>query len=263
MSKGLGVVRHLTDAVKTKWKGTIGIVGFQPHAVALLNKEMVKYGNATGLSDDQHFPEILAIGMECSDKRHLIDQVNLCRDFGCDAVVSPERIGQSRLDQMIKDSTGTTVKFLSGSISDLAQEAIESAFKVDNIRRPDLLFDKEVAWEGQQKRVRRNLEKDKADRNGRLEERNSFGGYPILKRKFIGVLGGSGPLASAALCEILTEKAVDYVHYSVNSAPGKHYFEMRAGPSYIQHYSNAVDFFSSSRGEVLGDTLQHSPRAFI
>lgn len=231
------------NPAKSLWKGTIGIVGFSRSAVAQLNLEIVKYGNSIGFLDDQYFPESLAIGVECNDKRHLIDQVNICLDFGCDIIVCPEKIGESRLDQIIKDSTGASVIF-EESGANLAEQAINLSFKVANIRRPNLLYDPNRPWLEQVKTVQDNIIRDALDREGRFEERKRFGGYPILNSKaIVGNLGGAGPYASATLSKDFADKAVDNVHYSVNSAPGKHPFEMGVGPSYIPHYQNAVHFF--------------------
>jgi aspartate racemase len=52
-------------------------------------------------------------------------------------------------------------------------------------------------------------------------------------------------LASADFCFKLAQTLTPFVHYSANSAPGKHRFETGVGPSYIEHYKNAVNFFDS------------------
>ncbi|NBV06898.1 MAG: aspartate/glutamate racemase family protein [Proteobacteria bacterium] len=252
MTKSLNLARNFSTQItksasenlKPKKLPTIGIVGFSPLTVAHLNKEIVQYGNARGLSNDQDFPDMLTIGLNNVGKKIMfIDQVKLCYDFGSDIIVAPDRVGESRLDEMTYDSTGVNALFLETNIKDLAKKALDIALDMEKSRRPNLVFSKINCHENDQPEILKNLLKDEADRKERIQQRKKLEPYSILNdRKFVGVLGGAGPLASAIACQKLAEQGLNYIHYSVNSAPGKHLFEMKVGPSYINHYSSATRF---------------------
>lgn len=250
MSKSDTALLSQTDVLRQK--GMIGIIGFNdPIAVAILNREIIKYGNTIGLIDDQHFPEILAVGMRCENTQQFFDQAKLCVDFGCDVLVFAEVVGASKLDEQVEQIHNAGMSMMSlqdgESIEQLAQKVLQRSLKVKKPRRPDIIFKSDQDWRDQVQVVQENLDQDLNDRKQRFQERYSYGytrgGGQLFMHKKVGVIGGAGPLTSASLCEGLAKDAVPFVHYSVNSAPGKHYFEMGQGPSYIPYYKNAVNFF--------------------
>lgn len=232
--------------LKWKWKGTIGIISLNPIEAANLNKGIIDYGNSIGLVDDQHFPEILAVGIKSGDIRHLADQAKLCYDFGCDVVAIAQTIGETKLNEdLAKNISPVPVFAIKTNPKDFAKELCDHVIKLSKTRRPNLIFDLQSTNE---KEIRANLEEDKESRTKRINQSKKYNRrspYATLQDGFVGVIGGAGPLASADFCFKLAQDKTPFVHYSVNSAPGKHRFETEGGPSYIQHYENAVDFFDS------------------
>jgi aspartate racemase len=227
---------------KSKRMGTIGIIGLDPLAAANLNKEIVHYGNSIGMIDDQHFPEILTVGIKSRDSRYLQDQANLCFDFGCDLVAIPQKTGNSKLAKRISNDISSVPVFtLEQNIKELAKKVTDYANNLEKPRRNKIVIHENL----EELQIIKNLKNDQKNRLKRINDRNEHGGYPVLKNGFIGVIGGAGPLASADFCFKLAQTLTPFVHYSANSAPGKHRFEMENGPSYIEHYKNAVNFFKS------------------
>ncbi|MBM3580233.1 MAG: hypothetical protein FJX34_05630, partial [Alphaproteobacteria bacterium] len=187
----------------TKWKGTIGIVG-NPRIVAKLNKEIIRYGNSIGLFDDQHFPEILAVGIDYdTDIRYLQDQVNLCRDFGCDVIALPQ-IPQT--SSLLGSITSTVrIAALQGDLANLARSLVDQSIESPTHKRPDLIFTN--ADEAERKRVADNLHTDQTYREKRISDQLRHGGYPILSTTaLVGIIGGAGPLTSAEFALQLADK---------------------------------------------------------
>jgi len=243
---------QLSPEQVTQWKGTIGITGFNPVQVAKLNKYIIEYGNSIGLTDDQHFPEIIAVGIKNKDPRYLVDQIHFCDDFGCD-IIAVIGVSGTPLEVRCQSEIMTSKGKDDLELQDLARQvldqsiAISSSRKSDGssyCRRPDLL-----SYDGSSLEINpqllENLELDKFLRTKRINDRKDHGGYPILDRpenKFVFVAGGAGPLASQDFFSELTSTLTPAIHWSQTSAPGKQRFEIKIGPSYIPHYRMMMDF---------------------
>jgi aspartate racemase len=225
-------------------KVTIGIIGLDPERVAELNREVIEYGNSIGLTNDQDFPEIIAIGVKSDNIEDLISQGKFCFDFGCDVLVMADSPGMSGLNTKLTEITSLPVLFPTGkNMTSLVGEVFNYANTTDNIRKPNIFFSSPQPEEQEIVEINHNLENDRISRSQRISDRKEP--YSFLQnKKVFGVLGGAGPGASATFCEKLVRKSVPYLHYSVNSAPGKHLFEIGHGPSYVPHYSSAVDCFN-------------------
>lgn len=242
-----------------KWHGTIGIIGLDPTKVVTLNKNIVEYGNKIGLTDDQEFPEIISIGIKSNKAWYLEDQANLCNDFGCDVVAVAGDIGDNKESILRKrlEVAAHPMPLLSlhkQNFMRLAQESFEQACNIEKSRRPDLLYlENGGDFKNEIPKIDANIERDQINRGKRINERYQYGGgYPFLKNvPFAGIIGGGGPLASADLCEKLAATSTPFIHYSVNSAPGKYRFEMGNGPSFVNHYKNAVNLFDNLGAEHL------------
>lgn len=249
------------EKLRKKWKGTIGIIGGNPELVSQLNQEMIAYGNANlGLVDDQHFPEMLSIGIKC-DAEKILNQVDICYDFGCDVLALAQEVDQefdltARFNLLESPNNSLKIFALQSDLAPeealkkLAAETMEYAcHQVDKPRRPNLIcqeFEEDI-----QEEELRNLEKDRLERNRRIEMRRSGScyQYPILiKNPFVGVIGGAGPMASATFTKELVN--TNFIHYSACCVPGKHRYEMTGaekGPPYKFHYQNIVECFDSLR----------------
>ena len=233
-----------------KWHGTIGIIGLDPTKVVTLNKSIVEYGNSIGFTDDQQFPEILSIGIKSDKAWYLEDQANLCNDMGCDVVAVAGDVGKDLVLKTRLETANHPLPLLFLNKQDmkgLAKEALDYARKIEHPRRPNLLYSEDGGDFGkEEKGVNDNLALDIRNRGKRSKEREQHGGgYPFLKNVvFGGIIGGGGPLASADFCEKLAKTTIPFIHYSVNSAPGKYRFEMSKGPSFVNHYRNAVSLFN-------------------
>lgn len=243
---------------------TIGIIGFSHSQVAKLNRIIIEVGNKIGLTSDQQFPEILAIGIHCrnNDIALLKSQAQICADFGCDIIAVTDEMSESHT-KTLSDTTASKEIISGTKLSELAIEIFSRSLKLtinpeQKFKRPDNIFftddDIEIftrtTTEGDEKlqiedNINAMLLSDQKNRDERIAKRNS---YEILtesgeRLRFTGVIGGGGPLASADFCERLAEISVPYIHYSVNAAPGKHLYGIGRGPSYVPHYRNAADFF--------------------
>lgn len=244
--------QQLSPEQVNQWKGTIGITGFNPVQVAKLNKYIIEYGNSIGLTDDQHFPEIIAVGIKNKDPRYLVDQIYFCDDFGCD-IIAVIGVSGTPLEVRGQSEIMTSKGKDDLELQDLARQvldqsiAISSSRKSDGssyCRRPDLL-----SYDGSSLELNpqllENLELDKFLRTKRINDRKDHGGYPILDRpenRFVFVAGGAGPLASQDFFSELTSTLTPSIHWSQSSAPGKQRFEIKTGPSYIPHYRMMMDF---------------------
>jgi aspartate/glutamate racemase len=223
---------------------SIGIIGMSPGNVAALNLRITQEIAKGGISIDQDHPEILAIGLPTSDINQLKSAANLCKDFGVDVIAIAEtmqksilRSNFSYLDLPIFALTDTA-----DDLSALAAKVTARVCKPHDAIRPDILYDI-----SDEEKTLHNLERDRVDRDTRMRRRMEQGGYSILRayrEGFVGVLGGAGPLASAAFLEKCTDFGVPYICYSNTSAPSKNDFETGAGPSYIEHYKNSCYFFA-------------------
>ena len=209
----------------SKWMGTIGIIGIKPSAVGSLCKGIVLYCDSIGMSDDQHFPEILTVGIKTTrnDRRYLQDKANLCYDFGCDLIAIPQRPGESKLAKKISDDISSIPVFtLEQSIQELAKTVVDYAIELERPRRKNTV-------------IRENLKNDRKLRLKRIADRYEHGKYPVLNNGFIGVVGGA---ASADFCFRLANASTPFVHYcSANLS--------KQSASYTEHYKNAVNFFDS------------------
>ncbi len=245
--RGINVGAEITNYRKA----TIGIIGLEPKLVAAFNVELVKQANAMGLKTDQAIPEILAIGIKCESQKYLSEMAEVCHDFGCDFVVSPDQLGNSNIDKNIRASTRISVAFPRGDqeMRDFANEVMVRACDTKNVRRPQLYYGE---GENFSKKISDNLKLDEKERGARINQhKRESGEYSVFRNNaFVGVIGGAGPWASSSLCELLSGRAVNFVHFSVNSAPGKHKFEMGTGMSYIEHYKNAVGFFRGIKAKL-------------
>jgi aspartate racemase len=237
-------------ALQRKPKGAIGIVGFNPVQVAKLNKLIIQYGNSIGLKDDQHFPDIIAIGIATTDARYLDDQVNLCSDYGCDLIAMVEPQTDSLKNASMSDKFGIPVMMLTDedkALRNLAKAVLDRSIAIDRPVRGNLACFKEIGDGAKQ--IFDNLALASRDTEKRVADRLTHGKYPILKatRKergdVVGILGGAGPAASAELFGKLAEMGTPAIHLSVNGAPGKFRFEREGGPSYIPYYQSALQFF--------------------
>lgn len=242
-----------------KWHGTIGIIGLDPTKVVKLNKDIIEYGNSVGLTDDQEFPEIMSIGIRSNRAAHLEDQAKLCLDIGCDVVVVAGDTGNSS-ESVLRKGLEVAVHPLpllsshKQDFKDLAKKAFDYACNVENPRRPDLLYLEDGSdFRSAEERVGINIAADTRSREKRMKEReDDSAGYPFLRNTmFGGIIGGAGPLASSDLCEKLARTSIPFIHYSVNSAPGKYRYEMHQGPSFVPHYRNAVKLFEDLGAEFL------------
>jgi aspartate/glutamate racemase len=223
---------------------TIGIIGMSPGNVASLNLRITQEIARAGINLDQDHPEILAIGLPTSDIHMLKSAANLCKDFGADVIAVAGKIQKSilratfsYLDLPIFAITEDTADFTA-----LAVKVTARICKPHDAIRPDILYDI-----SDEERIKHDLERDRVERDTRMRRRMEQGGYSILRayqEGFVGVLGGAGPLASAAFLEKCTDFGVPYVCYSNTSAPSKNDFETGAGPSYIEHYKNSCYFFA-------------------
>ena len=249
MSKG-----PVEKTIKTKHKGTIGIIGPALN-VAKLSRMVVLHANDLGLDDDQYIPEVIAVGINTNDIKFLTDEARLCSDYGCDLIAFANKItGAESFKKALEDELSIPVFGCgAGSIDEqleiLAKNIVDYSIRVDvaSIRRPVLSYRSEE----DPFIVADNVFVDNLQRLRRLEDRADHGGYPVLKKatgtsgRFVGVLGGSGPLTSADFTCKLAANGVPFVHCSINSAPGRLIFEQGEGPSYIPHYANVINFFNT------------------
>lgn len=241
-------------ALQKKHKGTIGIIGTNPVRVAKLNEEIVRYCNTIGLNRDQQIPEIIAIGIPTTNKKFLQDQAKICSDFGCDILaITESEGGDTNFRSSISDLL-MQIQFGS-DLSELAKTVVDLATSVERPRRDNLVFSSsqlsDITGE-EMKELDQNFQRDISERNARIADSKRHGGYPILKLdKFVGILGGGGPMASAQFATKLAENGNFFVHYSCSSAPGKIEFETGVGPDYVQRYAAATRYFESIEASVL------------
>ena len=221
---------------------TIGIIGMSPVNVAQLNLHITKEISNAGINLDQDHPEILAVGLPTSSIRDLKSAAALCKDFGADVIAIAEKL-QKHILRTNFSSLGVPVYAMTEDMQDmnaLVTKVIARACKPHDAIRPDIMYSDDEKTE-------LDLERDRFERDMRMRQREAQGGYTILKTfrgKFVGVLGGAGPLASSAFLQKCTDFGVPFICYSNTSAPSKNDFETGAGPSYIGHYRNSCYFFA-------------------
>jgi aspartate/glutamate racemase len=241
-------------ALQKKHKGTIGIIGTTPTNVAKLNEEIVKYCNSIGLSRDQQIPEIIAIGIPTTDGDFLRDQAKICSDFGCDILAITESEGGDKSFRSSIADLSMQIQF-GNDLTELAKTVTNLALSVKKPRRDNLVFssnkNSEIPEE-EGKRLESNFKRDVLERNARVAHRKEHGRYPILDhKKFVGILGGGGPMASAQFATTLAGNGDCFVHWSQSSTPGKIEYEMGVGPDYIERYRAAAEYFKSISASVL------------
>lgn len=271
-----GSASQSLPATAKKPMPTIGIIGLKPKEVAELNKLIVQYGTEErGLSDDQDHPNVIAIGIPVEDNDHLQSCANLCYDAGCNIIAIAGDEGSSRIGDIIRrnfEHQGRkNVVVMSGNdMKLLAKQIVDSALDFNipgqNIQIPDFVNKlKEIkepteGTDADKEREIRRQTKEMAKEVASIEEKIAthklssskkldyglgHGHYSALEeRKICGIIGGAGPLASAALAEKLAEDSVDFIHYSLNCAPGKHRYRSKKGPHYFDHYSIALNLFN-------------------
>lgn len=229
---------------------TIGIIGMSPQNVARLNEEIVKYGNSIGFDEDQKHPEILAIGSTTFDINYLWDQAKLCSDFGCDILAIASTPGDTEAmrrfsrelsvaPMALENESDAAFKALAKQVIDSITNRAEAGIKPRRSQNRSAQFPD----------YEKKLDLDTRERQARMNFRASHGSYPLftapqspLCGKFIGVIGGAGPLASAEASKKLAREGLSFVHWSVNQAPGKLKHEMGEGPDYVHYYRQASDF---------------------
>jgi len=226
--------------LQTKHKATIGIAGLDPNKVAELTKLIIAMGLKIGLSDDQHFPEIIAVGIDPEgDPNKMRDQIHFCADQGCDVIAVTNTIKLDGVDRGLEVVCGDDLEAI-------AKEVLLKALdKADPIRPKQCGFSAEellVLGKTEEAAIMEAVSADYALRESRVKARQAVGGYSFLEKvrhnlPVTGILGGAGPEASATFAAMLAHKAVPFIHFSVNSAPGKHRFEVEGGSSYIPHYA--------------------------
>ncbi len=239
---------------------TIGIIGMSPQSVAKLNEEIVKYGNSVGFDEDQKHPEILAIGSTTLDINYLWDQAKLCSDFGCDILAIASTPGDTEImrrfskelsvvPMALENESDAAFKLLAQQIIDSIMSRAESGLKPRRSQNRSAQF---PDYESK-------LDLDARERQARMDFRASHGSYPLftapqspLCGKFIGVIGGAGPLASAEASKKLAREGLSFIHWSVNQAPGKLKHEMGEGPDYVHYYKHASKFLKKL---LTGDTI--------
>ena len=231
-----------SDAIINE-KSTLGIIGMSPGHVALLNYYICMEVNRQKRILDQDHPEVLAIGLPTSDLKMLKSAAELCRDFGCDVIAIAESVPADTLQASFRYLGLPTfaVTQYADDLRTLAVTLVEEMYRPRKTLRPCTNFISREETSGA-------LKKDCNDRSARMKQQYRRGGYPLIdkmySKKFVGVLGGAGPLASAAFCQKCADFGVPFVLYSNTNAPSKHNFEMGVGPDYRGHYQNACDFFS-------------------
>lgn len=230
---------QVPQSSKYKWKGTIGIVGLDPNAVAELNIGIVKYANNVGLTEDQHIPEIISVGVPTKDVRLLESQVELCKAMGADVIAFPQETKSSNISLNLQNRFKIPVHSITNNcdIDDLAKITLNNAMDIQYPIRPDILF------HGDNNDMVTGIQEDARARNKRIDKIiQGYGGFPVLSDPFTGIIGGAGPLASAQLSVKLAKERAPFVHVSANSAPGKHLYEIQKGPSYVPTYASIYDF---------------------
>lgn len=233
----------LSNADQCFARATIGIVSMSPGNAASVNLKITEEIINAGITLDQHHPEILVVGLPTSDISLLKSAANICKDFGADVIVVAESMPSdvmhaefSYLDMPIFAMIDEVP-----DITSLAAAVTAYLCKPQFHVRPNILYGRGLT-------VHEDLIADRNERDARMRRRGDQGGYPILKQykeKFVGVLGGAGPIASAAFCLKCTDFGVPFVCYSNTSAPSKNDFEVNDGPNYIEHYKNSCHFFES------------------
>jgi aspartate racemase len=259
---------QLLRELQLKHKGTIGIIGLKPSDVSQLNKLILAEGHRLGLSDDQHFPETIAIGISPKDvAKNLENAAMICADFGCDfiGVAARHRDDMELFKPSFQENQllGVPVFGVTSNLQELAARLVKFSIEKAELRRPklwgfsdeELMQVREEDVEGElsaeersaltDKLIERNIAQDSRERVRNISARKEYGGYYLIKKahkgtKIVGIVGGAGPDASADFAEKLADSGLPFIHLSINSAPGKHYFEMGQGPSYIPHYSAAA-----------------------
>ncbi len=227
-----------------KWKPTIGIIGLNPNLVAITNKQFVMYGNENDLTKDQQFPETIGVGIKTDKVGGIEDQLRICRAYGSDVIIFAGNTKNSTITQDLEKRFHLPVFSIVKSPKETAAEVFKYCLNTKPIR-PDILF------HGDENEMFKKIQEDVRGRNKRIAKEESLGGYPILKNPTVGIIGGAGPLASACFAEALAETSTPFVHCSVNSAPGKHLFEIGKGPSYIDHYKAVALFLKSMKIKII------------
>lgn len=221
---------------------TVGIASMSPGNAAGLNLRITENIAEAGISLDQDHPEMLVIGLPTSDIEKLKTAADLCKDFGADIIVIAETMPRAIMQHEFS-YLGLPIFAMTEDVKDLdalAVKVIARMCKPHDRVRPNILFSDGDTIEG-------DLEKDRVERDMRMRRRQEQGWYPLLtefERKFVGVLGGAGPLASAAFLVKCAEFGVPFVCYSNTSAPSKNDYEVNGGPSYVDHYKNSCYFFA-------------------
>ncbi len=230
-------------SLKMSEKSTLGIIGMSPGHVALLNYYVTQEVNRQRRIIDQDHPEVLALGLPTSDLKMLKSAADLCRDFGCDIIAIAESVPEATLQASFGYLSLPifAVTQYTDDLRTLAVTLVDEMYKPRKTLRPCTYFIS-------QEETNEALKRDCSDRSARMKQTYRRGGYPLLdkmySKRFVGVLGGAGPLASAAFCQKCADFGVPFVLYSNTNAPSKHDFEMGVGPDYRGHYQNACDFFS-------------------
>jgi aspartate/glutamate racemase len=231
-------VKDISDLL-ARAKGTIGIVGNDPVRVARLNTCIVQVGSEMGFHMDQHFPDTLAVGLHCPDgDTGVILGADVADDFGCDLLAVADVAHGGVVDALQSRTNLPVICVNHDALNELAYLAVHKALHCDNSRRPSLL------WQDNQELLDSNIAADVQLRSDRMRRRvEQTGPIPIRNVLFTGIIGGSGPMASASFAEKLSS-TTSFIHYSLNCAPSRPYFEAGHGPSYLNHYRLAVNFLS-------------------
>jgi aspartate/glutamate racemase len=253
---------NLAKTLPTK-KPRIGIIGPDPRLVATFNELLVDAGNKAGIKDDQQFPEMVSIGIKLPKTaaiQHFQSMAWFCSDLGCDLIVSPFEIEPAILSKM-KEGIDPRIQLSSleknQNLTKLAEILTQTALDQNNFqqsRTEPIFFSANHVDSKEMDQVFSNLKKEQENIAIRIDRRLSGFGYPFLKEaKFLGVLGGAGPMASAMLCKKLADENLPFIHYSLSSAPGKHRFEMaeEGAPTYTKHYKYAINIFEQIKAPYL------------
>ena len=264
------------DNLRTRRKGTVGVIGLSSKEVAHLTQIIIHLANNEfHLNDDQSIPDIMAVGINMSSKKGydeegLVDQAHLCYDYGCDIIAALGDGCDKEKDFLYYTKQGLEIPVLgveSGKgLEDLARKVLDHAIRMDpeEIRRPSTNYTSpgEEALSTAEELTKldytdsldealrcvmeRNIKFEAVNQGIFMETRAHNGGYPLLETSaqnggLIAIYGGAGPGASAAFGTKLANKDADFIHFSMNGAPGKLRYE-KGGPSYVPHYLNTTGF---------------------
>ena len=223
---------------------------------AKLGEAMVEIGSKKfNFKDDSQHPNTLyLIDSDIQKSEKIAD----C--YGCDIIVKINNgeIFASYFDggkidswQINADKSG-----LEDLLSEISQKIISLSVAINekptarlkNVNYPDQEI-KEAGF--YKKEISSALQSNKNFRLKRLQESFSGEKNPVEKYDLL-ILGGAGPRASAKfLTDAVSEfsqthdKKPSIVHLSFNGCPGKARYISGLGPSFLDHYRNAMDFFGN------------------